>query len=258
MLSVIIPSHNDVYLHKTIDSILSAATGEIQIVPVLDGYIPDKPLRRDERIKPIHLKENVGMREAINIGVQGSTGQYLMRTDEHCMFADGFDTEITSSMMDNEIVTAVRYFLDPVKWERIDKAPVTYEKLIILTGNYHKLHGERWRQREKERGRPQIDETMAMQGSFWMMHRSWWEDVIGRLDSEGYGQLYQDSIEMVMKTWQAGGKLMVNKNTWFAHKDRSFNRTHNYPRSKSQASFDHGLKVWGEYYENEVRPKWGI
>jgi len=62
---------------------------------------------------------------------------------------------------------------------------------------------------------------------------------------------------MAFKTWRAGGKLMVNKRTWFAHKHRDFNRTHNYPGELADASFRHALAVWGEDYER-VRAKWGI
>ena len=56
----------------------------------------------------------------------------------------------------------------------------------------------------------------------WIMPRAWWDKHIGELQSEGYGVAYQDSVEVCMKTWKQGGKLMVNKNTWFAHKHRSF------------------------------------
>ena len=43
-LSVIIPCHKDPYLQKTIDSLLENATGEIEVIAVLDGYWADPPL----------------------------------------------------------------------------------------------------------------------------------------------------------------------------------------------------------------------
>jgi len=257
-LSVVIPSYKDPLLHKTIASILTSATGEIEIIPVLDGYKPIVQITSDSRVKPLYLKENVGMREAINRGVQASTGKYIMRTDEHCLFAPGFDKEILKHIKDNQIVTARRYFLDVEKWKVMDIKPVDYEKLIIVNDRWHKFAGQRWRTRERERESMKIDETMAMQGSFWIMPRSWWNKVIKRLDSNGYGILYQDSVEMLMKTWQAGGKLMVNKNTWFAHKHVDFNRTHRYSTELSRASFAHSISVWGDYYNDVVAPRWGI
>jgi len=99
---------------------------------------------------------------------------------------------------------------------------------------------------------------MMMQGSCWFMPRSWWDKVVVELDSSGFGSHYQDQLEMVFKTWQAGGRLMVNKNTWFAHKHRKFSRTHHYSNEKARASWDHGLKTHGAYYEDVIRPKWKI
>ena len=107
-----------------------------------------------------------------------------------------------------------------------------------------------------------IDETMAMQGSMWLMPRRWWQEVIGELQTEGYGPLIQDSHEMGFKTWKAGGKLMLNKNTWFAHRHRDFGRTHHNGTAENPAKQDDGyayaLKIWGEYYQNEIRPAWNI
>jgi hypothetical protein len=116
--------------------------------------------------------------------------------------------------------------------------------------------------RTKERADIPIDETMAMQGSMWLMPRKWWDDVIGELQTDGYGPHYQDSHEMVFKTWQAGGNLMLNKNTWFAHRHRSFPRSHNdgtveNPANKL-AGWKYSLDMWREYYESEVKPKWKI
>ena len=99
---------------------------------------------------------------------------------------------------------------------------------------------------------------MAMQGSCWIMKRSWWDKVIKRLDSEGYGTHYNDSIEMVFKTWQAGGKLMVNKKAWFAHKHREFKRTHRYGGMEARNGWKFAIDLWGEYYQNVIVPKWKI
>jgi glycosyltransferase involved in cell wall biosynthesis len=252
MLSCIIPSHNDIYLHKTIDSILDNAAGEVEIIPVIDGYSPG-PFRDDPRIKVVRHSQNRGMRDAINTGVAAATGDYLMRTDEHCMFGERFDEIILDTIQDNWIVVPRRYFLDPVKWEVMDKSPVDYEKLKIVNyGRGQKFSGVKWNKLEEVYD---IDETMAMQGSCWFMKKSWWEDVIKRLDSD-YGTLYQDSHEMVFKTWKAGGKMVVNKLTWYAHKHREFPRTHSYPPDEADHTFSHCLDVWKDYYQDEIVPAW--
>ncbi len=261
-LSCVIPSYKDPILHKIIDDILlkSELGNELEIIVVLDNYWPITPIKNDPHIKIVHLGSNRGMRGAINAGVAVSTGEYIMRADEHCMFGQGFDRIITSQMKDNWIVTATRYYLDPIEWKVMDIPPVNYEKLVIQGGV--KFAGQRWPTRDAERKDIAIDETMAMQGSFWIMKRSWWDKVIGELQTEGYGPLIQDSHEMIFKTWKAGGKMMLNKNTWYAHKHRSFARTHNNGSPENPANCDAGyayaLSVWKDYYENDIRKHWRI
>jgi len=254
--SIIVPSYKDPLLQKTIDSLLQNAEGEIEVIAVLDGYWPSPQLREDKKVRVIHLGKNRGMRGAINAGVLASKGKYIMRTDEHCIFGKGFDRIITETIEDNWIVTPRRYFLDVVKWEIMKDPPVDYEKLVIQDGI--KFAGQRWISRTKDRKDIMIDETMAMQGSCWLMKRNWWDKIIGELQTDGYGPLYQDSHEMVFKTWKAGGKLMVNKNTWFAHKHRSFPRTHNYGTAEAMPGWTYSLNLWRNYYEKEIKPKWKI
>ena len=256
-LSVIIPSYKDPLLHKTIDSLLENTEEEIEIIVVLDGYwIKQKD---DKRIRTVHLGRNRGMRGAINAGVAVSKGEYLMRTDEHCMFGKGYDRILTETIENNWIVTPRRFFLDPVKWEVMDLPPVDYSKLKIQNcGNgIRKFAGVPWDR--PDRKDMMIDETQAMQGSCWLMKRNWWDKVIGELQMEGYGPHYQDSHEMVFKTWRVGGKLMVNKNAWYAHKHRSFPRTHNNGTpenpSNNEKCWTYSLKVWEDYYK-ELQKQW--
>lgn len=258
-LSVIIPSHKglDVNLQKTIDSLLenSELGNELEIIAVLDGGWTAVPLKNDKRVRILHLGKNRGMRDAINAGVSISRGTYIMRTDEHCSFGKGFDRILTESCEPNWIVTPRRYFLDVTEWKVMDIPPVDYMDLKIVTaGNTKKFSGV-----EKQGNSESIQESRAMQGSCWLMHRSWWDKVIVKLQTEGYGPLIQDSHEMVFKTWKAGGKLMVNKNTWHAHKHRDFPRTHQNGTPENPANCEDGYKyaidVWGDYYE-ELKNRW--
>jgi glycosyltransferase involved in cell wall biosynthesis len=258
MLSIVIPSWKDPLIHPTIDSLLDEARGEVEIIPVLDGYVPDRPFRDDPRIKPLYLERNLGMRGAINAGVNVARGEYLMRVDEHQQFSTGYDVVLTATCKSNWIVTPRRYALDPVRWTVMeDVPPVDYMKLkIVHYGRGEKFSGVNWDR--PERAHLTVDATMAMQGSCWVMPHAWWDRVIVALQSEGYGTHYQDSHEMVFKTWQAGGHLMVNKAAWHAHKHRKFPRTHSYGGHLADASFAYSLSVWRDYYERIVRPAWGI
>lgn len=260
MLSIVIPSYKDPLLHKTIDSLLENAVGEIEIIPVLDGYTPETPIKENPKIIPLQLGNNVGMRRAINAGVALARGEFIMRNDEHQIFGKGYDVILTRDCEPNWIVTPRRYFLDTVKWEVMNIPPVDFMKLKIVnvSPGVRKFSGV---EAPGNDGLP-IQESMAMQGSCWVMRKSWWDEVIGELQNEGYGPHYQDSHEMVFKTWKAGGKLMVDKNTWHAHKHRDFPRTHNNGTpenpSNNEACWKYSLEVWEDYYNNVIKPKWHV
>jgi glycosyltransferase involved in cell wall biosynthesis len=261
-LSIIIPSYRDPLLHPTIDSLLdnSGLGDALEIIVVLDGYTPEKPIKDDKRIKIISLGANVGMRDAINIGVKASRGEFIGRVDEHQMFGKNYDVILTRDCGKNEIVTARRYFLDPVQWKVMNIPYVDYCDLRICgQGDDRKFSGVTNERMAEERKDIMVDETFAMQGSCWVMRRSWWDKVIVELQTEGYGPHIQDSHEMVFKTWKAGGKLMVNKNTWHAHKHRDFPRTHNNGTLENPAhcteGFKYSLGVWEDYFNELVNNK---
>jgi glycosyltransferase involved in cell wall biosynthesis len=261
-LSVVIPAYKDPYVVPTIKSLLdnSELGDQMEVIVVLDGFWPEFELPLDDRVRYVHLGANRGMRGAINAGVSVARGQFILRSDQHCMFGKGYDRILTEDCGSNWIMTPVRYYLDPIKWERMDIPPVYYEKLVIQDGK--KFAGQKWRSRDEERKDILIDETMAMQGSVWIMPKNWWDTVIKELQTEGYGQMYQDSHEMIFKTWKAGGKMMLDKNTWFAHKHRSFVQgrhegTEENP-SIREDSGKYALGVWKDYYENTIRPLWKI
>jgi glycosyltransferase involved in cell wall biosynthesis len=261
-LSVVIPDYKDPLLFKTIQSLLdnSVLGDQLEINAVFDGCWNQSPLIEDPRVNYVHLGKNRGMRGAINAGVAVSRGEFLMRTDEHCLFCPGYDKILIESCHHDWIMTGVQYFLDADKWEVMDLPPVHTQKLVIQGGV--KFAGQRWPERDEITKDKKTVQTMAMQGSQWVMPHAWWDKVIGELQTEGYGPLIQDSHEMVFKTWKAGGKLVLNRDMWFAHKHRSFARTHNNGTEENPANCDAGYKyaldVWGDYYEKEVRPRWKI
>jgi glycosyltransferase involved in cell wall biosynthesis len=226
MLSVIIPSRVDQYLQKTIDDILEKATGEIEIIVVLDGYWPEPALKDDPRIILVHqgmVHDNFGMRAAINAAVSISRGEYIMKCDEHVMFEKGFNEKLIADCEDDWMVIPRRYRLDAEKWEVIEdgRAPIDY---MILDYPYQRpydktcgLHGAEDRETAKKRQHVLIDDCMTMQGSCWFMPRKLWDRVIVRMEEENYGTFTQEAQELSMKVWLSGGRVVVNKKTWYAH-----------------------------------------
>jgi len=265
-LSVVIPDYKDPLLHRTIDSLLdqSGLGDQLEVIAVLDGCETTQPFRDDPRIRAIKLGKNRGMRGAINAGVAIARGEFVMRLDEHCIFGENYDLIMTSQCKPNQMMTATRYFWDPVENKVMELPPVYHEKLVIqnVSEGVQKFAGVRWRDRDEKLKDTPITETMAMQGSMWITPRKWFNEVFGELQTEGYGPLIQDSVEATMKTWKAGGQLVLNKNTWFAHKHRSFSRTHNNGTTENPAKCNEGytyaLTQWKDYYLKEICPKWEI
>lgn len=194
MVSIIIPSFNDPDLERTIDDIKKKAEGEIEIIAV----------------------KNKPMREAINEGVAKAKGEWIMKCDSHCVFGQGFDTVILDTIQKDWVVIPRRYKLDTKKWEVMDDPPIDYMRIMVTP---EKLAGVEW----KKEG-PMVDTTMTFQGSCWVMSKEHFNK-IGGLQTEGFGTFTQEPIEISFKTWLAGGKVVVNKHTWYAHKHRKFGRT---------------------------------
>lgn len=226
MISVIIPSRQPQYLQKTIDDLLAKAKGEIEVIVVLDGYWPETPLKDDARVKIIHqgtFHNNRGMRAAINAGVAISKGDYILKCDEHTMWDEGFDTKLQADCEDNWVVIPRRYRLDAELWMTIEdgRPPVDYMKIDYpYQRPYDKtcgLHGAEDKERYETNKDLLIDDVMTMQGSAYFMSRKHWDTTIGELDDEHYGPFTQEAQEISNKTWLSGGRVIVNKKTWYAH-----------------------------------------
>jgi len=261
-LSCVIPAYKDPFVIPTIDSLLvnSELGDQMEVIVVLDGFWPDFELRQDKRVRYFHLGKNRGMRGAINAGVSIAQGEFILRSDQHCMFGRGYDRVLTNDCQPNQVLTAPQYFLNPIKWEVMDIEPVLCQKLVIQGGK--KFSGQRWPSRDEKYKKRQLVESMAMQGSMWLMPKAWWDKVIVELQTEGYGQMYQDSHEMIFKTWKAGGRLILDKNTWFAHKHRSFLQgrhegTKENPSIREKSGL-YSLNTWKDYYEKDIRKRWKI
>lgn len=223
-ISLIIPSRHERFLNATIVDVLAHAVGDLEILPVLEGYWPDPPLPEDPRIVPLHFGVAQGMRQAINAAARIATGEYLMKLDAHCSVAPGFDEALKADCEKDWVVIPRRYPLDGDTggWEvRGDnKYPIDAH---FLSWPYERpgdancgLHGDAWKARRDARSHILIDEEMSSQGSCWFMHREMWAR-LGELDFVNYGPFYQEFQEIGLKAWLGGGQVMVNKKTWYAH-----------------------------------------
>lgn len=240
MLSIIIPSRSPEYLQETVDDLLKKAEGEIEIIVVFDGAWPKTPLKDDPRVIIYHhgtMRNSPGMRESINMGVRLAKGQFIMKTDEHTMFDQGYDVKLAADCEDNWVVIPRRYRLDPDAWKIINdgRSPIDY---MGVDYPYQRpndktcgLHGAEWKR--PERAGLLIDDTPTMQGSCYFMSKKHWDNVIKELSTEKYGPFTQEAQEVSMATWLSGGRVVVNKKTWYAHMHKG-NRGKGYGFSNKQ------------------------
>lgn len=87
LISIIVPVYKvEKYLNKCVDSIINQTYKNLEIILVDDGspdrcpQICDEYTKKDNRIKVIH-KKNGGLSDARNIGIDNSTGEYIMFID---------------------------------------------------------------------------------------------------------------------------------------------------------------------------------
>ena len=240
-VSIIIPSRGgQPYLQNTIDGLLKNAKEDIEIIVVMDGIWPDPFLTPSDKVTIIHHGtqfNSLGMKEGIMRGIAVSHGEYIMKTDEHTMFDEGYDVKLKADCEDNWVVIPRRHRLLGDEWELEEytimpdgtwpkpgaRPPIDY---MYLSYPYERafdktcgLHGAEWRERTLQRfydPKYLIDATMSMQGSCYFMKRSWW-DQLNIFDVERYGSFTMEAQEVGNNTWFKGGRVVVNKKTWYAH-----------------------------------------
>ncbi len=220
MLSIVVPAFREPFLNKTVDSLLENATGEVEVIAVLDGYDPGGPMSVDSRVKIVKLDKNLGMRGTLNAGIAVATGEFLMKIDAHCAVGEGYDQILTADCQENWLMVPRRYHLDEETWTKSTRWPVRDYHYLSFPGTADPSYGyslqvqnwEKWNDLE-------IDDTPSFQGSGWVANRKYFMKHIGFYDDrpETYGSFAQDQQETGLKYWLGGGEIKVNKKTWYAH-----------------------------------------
>ena len=258
-LSVLIPSKGEKYLQKTIDDILLKAVEDIEIIVILDGYWPDPPLQNHKNVVVIHWGEGKGLRPAVNAGAEIAKGEDLMKCDAHCMFEQGFDKILKSDCDDNWLIIPRRVSLDPEKWEvaNTGKAPIDYEFISFPHRDLEApsvRKGNIWYDRAKSRLNIPIDDDMSFQGSCWFLKKKHFQK-LGPLEVNGWGTFVLEPEELGNKVWLSGGKVMVNKNTQYAHwhKGKENGRGYFIDRRGLQRGREYNTKFW---MTNQWLPQW--
>jgi len=241
-LSIIIPARNEIFVGQTVKDLLENIEGDTEVIVVLDGYtIPVPEIPKDDRVRIIENKEALGQRGATNQAVRTSKAKYIMKVDAHCSFDKGFDVKMMKDMNDNWTMVPVMRNLHAFDWvckcghreyqgksHPCPKCGKEMKREIVWVGKTNPqstsfrfdntLHFQYWREYKKKQIGDLV-ETMSIQGSCFMLTRDkYWElDIC----DEGHGSWGQQGVEVACKTWLSGGRVIVNKKTWYAHMFRT-------------------------------------
>jgi hypothetical protein len=259
-VSVIIPSHKEIFLQKTIDGILGSAEGDIEIMVCLDYEDPIDPIviSDENKVKVLQTPKKVGMRKCINIAANLADGEFIMKSDAHCKFDKGFDTKLKANCLENWVVVPRRYALDAEKWarKRTDNF-VDYIYIYPPNANEEKrmwLKGKKWLGKngdngdlmylENDRKDILIDGILGFQGSCWFMRLTHFHN-IGCLDGIKFGSSGREASEICFKTWLSGGMVVRNKNTWYAHlsQGKKYRVSRGFKQNQQAKSADYLVKL---------------
>jgi glycosyltransferase involved in cell wall biosynthesis len=238
-VSVVIPGCNEGFMQATIDSLLTSARGDVEIIAVVDGG-PVPNLKHDPRVRVVLNGQSLGMRPCTNAAAEIATGQFLMKADAHCIFGPGWDVILKGHCEENWLAVPTRHSIDgeawkadpaagakAVKWRDYNYHYLTWPFDLSMYG--YGLHAKTFDYRENrvvnERWKDKpVDDLMSFQGSCWFMHLKEFKR-LGPLDHANY-YFYQEAQEVGLRQWMSGGRCVIVKDTWYAHYHKGKNALH--------------------------------
>jgi len=281
-LSILIPARNEMFLKRTIEDILQNMRGDnTEIIAVLDGQWADPPIPDHPKVTLIYNAESIGQRAATNQAARYSRSKFIMKCDAHCAFDEGFDVKLMETFeYDWTVIPSMRN-LHAYNWTCLKckhewyqgPTPKKCEKCGSIEGFERKmywqprsgttnnfmrfdkdLHFQYWRDyKSRPEAQGDIVECMSLLGACWMLHRDRYWDLEG-MDEE-HGSWGQMGTEVSCKAWLSGGKLMVNKKTWFAHMFRTQGEDFGFPYPLSGRQVEQARKRSNEIWKGNKWPK---
>jgi len=220
-VSIIIPSRNEQFLSNTVDDIFKNARGDFEVIVVLDEK--DQPLVPRPKLIVLKKEGRPGMKSAIIQGIKAASGDFVMKSDAHCMFGESFNTILAAECEPNWVVIPRRFSLEPSDWSIRQHRPIVdyeYIPFPYLADLASVKTGGKWHSKQIERAtdpKYAIDDNMTFQGSVWFVSKAhFWK--MGGFESTNTGDDFLlESEELGNKTWLSGGRVVVNKKTWYAH-----------------------------------------
>jgi glycosyltransferase involved in cell wall biosynthesis len=246
-VSFLIPARCEPYLEQTLRNVIANIRGDSEVLVYLDGWVPASQIvMNDERVTFFHTEKAIGQRAAINFLATKATGKYVCKLDAHCAIDEEFDLKMMADCEPDWTVIPRMYNLDYKTFKpklmhdfahavRMGKLHDYIYIGMNEKGEFRTLyypHADN-KKMHHERKDILIDDTMSCMGCCFFMHRErYWE--LEGCDEGHEGGWGQQGIEVALKAWLSGGRLVTNKKTWFAHWFRAGDGGFPYPISGNQ------------------------
>ena len=272
-LSVVIPARSEMFLAKTIETVVQNMRGDTEVIAILDGAWADPAIPDHPKVRLVHHAESIGQRAAMNEGARLSRAKYIMKLDGHCSVDEGFDVKLMADCDYDWTVIPRMYNLHAFDWlcpdcdwrryqgptpekcERCNGPNVIRDMLWQPRWNrktdfarFDKtMHFQYWGSfKTYANAQGDIADTMTSVGACFFMHRQRFFD-LGGMDEE-HGSWGQFGVEVACKAWLSGGRHVVNKKTWFAHMFRTQGGDFGFPYPLSGRQVDrarkHSRSLW--------------
>lgn len=271
-LSIIIPARNEEFLQRTVDDILLHSEADTEVIVLEDGTSTFPPVTNGNgRVRVINHTEPTGQRASTNEGVRLSNAKYVMKADGHCAFDQGFDKKLMADCEYDWTIVPRMHNLhvfnlvckscgktwyqaktpaecDVCHSKDIQREYVWKPKKGTQTSQMRfdsNLQFQYWKDRQRKFKTEELIESMSFIGACWFMHRDRYLEL--EMLDENHGFWGQVGTEVSCRTWLSGGKLIVNRKTWFSH---LFRTQFGWPYHITQGMIDTARAYSRDYWFN--------
>jgi len=292
-LSILIPARGEEFLNRTIQDLLENIEGKTEIIAVLDGYLPDPPLdASDPRVTLIYHPESIGQRAATNEAAKLAKGKYLMKVDAHCAFDKGFDRIMMADMKPDWTMVPTMRNLHAFDWvctkghrryqgpsgpcqfpnnpkgegpkcteptvkdvvwiPKTNPASVSYRFDKTMHFQYFGAYKNTDEYKAGVDGDKELNESMSIQGSCFMVTKEKYFEL--DLCSEHFSSWGQQGVEVACKTWLSGGRVIINRKTWYAHMFRTQGGDFSFPYHNPQSKVIENREKTRELFQKDKWP----